>query len=71
MNTGGSISVSSSRGERDGGSGLGLYIVRGAMEAIGGNVAIQSEPGVGTTIILTFRMAADAQGEGKGRKEGP
>ena len=47
--------VSSSRGEGDGGSGLGLYIVRGAMEAMGGNVAIQSEPGVGTTVILTFR----------------
>ena len=39
----------------DGGSGLGLYIAKGVMEAMGGNIAIQSKPDVGTTVVLTFR----------------
>jgi signal transduction histidine kinase len=36
-------------------SGLGLYIVKNLMEAFGGSVTAESEPGAGTAIILTFR----------------
>ena len=44
-----------SPGRGGGDSGLGLYIVKSVMEGIGGRVRAQSEPGKGTSIILTFR----------------
>lgn len=44
------------RGERPVGSGLGLAIVRELVEAMDGSVAVQSEPGIGTT--FTVRLAA-------------
>lgn len=44
-----------SPGRGGGDSGLGLYIVKSVMEGIGGSVRAQSEPGKGTSIILTFR----------------
>lgn len=46
--------ASSSRGENSGDSGLGLYIVKTAMEAMGGSVRAESEEGVGTIFYLTF-----------------
>jgi signal transduction histidine kinase len=48
----------SARGSSNGDSGLGLYIVKSAMEAIGGSVRAESEIGRGTAIILTFRKRA-------------
>jgi len=36
-----------------GGTGLGLAIVHRLMEEMGGEVRIESEPGVGTTVVLT------------------
>lgn len=36
------------------GTGLGLSMVYGAMEAHGGNLKLESQPGVGTTVTLEF-----------------
>ncbi|MCW3109631.1 MAG: sensor histidine kinase, partial [Segetibacter sp.] len=37
------------------GQGLGLFIVKSQIEATGGKIDIESEPGKGTTFILTFK----------------
>lgn len=37
-------------------SGLGLYIVKKMTEAMGGQVALQSEPGAGATFSVSFRQ---------------
>jgi len=42
-------------GATAGDSGLGLFIVKKIMEGIGGQVQIESEIGVGTSILLTFQ----------------
>jgi signal transduction histidine kinase len=39
------------------GLGLGLYIVRGLMEAQGGSISVRSEPGKGSTFTLWFPAA--------------
>lgn len=36
------------------GTGLGLYVVKGIVEAHGGSVSLESEPGKGTTISFTL-----------------
>jgi two-component system cell cycle sensor histidine kinase PleC len=36
------------------GAGLGLPIVKGLMDAHGGNLAIESEPGKGTVVTVSF-----------------
>jgi len=36
------------------GTGLGLSLVKKAIEASGGSVALESPPGAGTTFILTL-----------------
>lgn len=51
--------ASASRGGSGGDSGLGLYIVKSVMEALGGSVAAESEAGKGTSIILSFVKKAD------------
>jgi PAS domain S-box-containing protein len=45
--------------EQSDGSGIGLYIVKNAVEKLGGSISVHSEPGVGTTftIILPNRYA--------------
>jgi PAS domain S-box-containing protein len=45
------------------GTGLGLSLVRGVAQAAGGTVQIDSEPGKGTTVILTFPTATMAAEE--------
>lgn len=46
--------VEPSRGTQSGESGLGLYIVKSIMEKSNGKVHMESEEGVGTSVILTF-----------------
>jgi len=41
------------------GSGLGLAIVRELVQSLNGKINLQSQLGVGTTVILTFPVTAD------------
>ena len=44
-------------GERDGGFGLGLSIAREAVGVLGGDIGLESEIGVGTTVRITLERA--------------
>ncbi len=46
--------VDKSHSKQSGGTGLGLSIVKHAVAYSGGSIALQSEPGKGTTITVTF-----------------
>jgi signal transduction histidine kinase len=46
------------------GVGLGLSIVRQLAEAMGGSIAVESEPGTGTTFTVTMPFARAAEQEG-------
>lgn len=48
-----------STARRFGGSGLGMTIVRRLVDLMEGEIAIDSEPGRGTRISITFRVAID------------
>jgi CheY-like chemotaxis protein len=52
------------------GSGLGLSIARGAVEAAGGQVELQSEPGRGTTVRCTLPLVAEEAPRAAPRPEG-
>ena len=43
--------------EEEGGSGLGLFITRGIVDAHGGRLEITSEPGRGTTVVVLLPVA--------------
>ncbi len=45
------------------GTGLGLAVVRDAMQRAGGLVAVESLPGAGTTFLLTLPLAAQEEAE--------
>lgn len=50
------------RHKHEAGMGLGLSIVRQAVEALGGRIAVESEPGRGSTFAVTLAPAAGAEG---------
>jgi two-component system sensor histidine kinase KdpD len=45
---------------RNPGSGLGLAIAKGFVEANGGTIAVESLPGQGTSLVVSFPVAGDA-----------
>jgi two-component system sensor histidine kinase ResE len=47
---------------RDGGLGLGLYIVRGLLDAMGGSIAARSRLGEGSEFVVRLRRAAGPAG---------
>jgi len=57
------------KGEK--GSGLGLSIALGIVNKHGGKLTFESEPGKGTTFYLTFPVASQARGNGKGETREP
>lgn len=52
--------VDKARGRRAGGTGLGLAIVKGLIEMYGGNIRIESEVEVGTTVKIQLPLASPA-----------
>jgi signal transduction histidine kinase len=48
-------------GDRDGGFGLGLSIAREAVRTLGGEIELESEQSVGTTVRITLTTANEGE----------
>jgi two-component system, OmpR family, phosphate regulon sensor histidine kinase PhoR len=55
--------VDAGRSRELGGTGLGLSIVKHLVEAMGGNVQVESRPGQGTTFSFTLKKAESEQAQ--------
>lgn len=55
--------VDKARSRRTGGAGLGLSIVRGAVDRLGGTVSVESALGMGSTFTVTLPMVGPATQE--------
>lgn len=53
-----------------GGTGLGLYIARGIVQAHGGRIEVRTTPGQGTALRFWIRRAAELRGSGAGPRLG-
>ena len=58
------IQADSSTARRFGGSGLGLTLVSRILEAMGGSIRLESEEGVGTSLLATVPFRPDPQAVG-------
>ncbi len=47
---------------KQGGLGVGLMLVKRIMERFGGSIRVSSQQGTGTSVLLSFRLARQAQG---------
>jgi two-component system sensor histidine kinase KdpD len=57
-------------GKRPEGTGMGLAICRGIVQAHGGNLRVETTPGGGATFVLTLPVAVERRPEGSGEPQG-
>lgn len=55
--------VDKARSRETGGGGLGLSIVKNTIEQYGGNILLESRPGEGTRVTVTFPHSPEEKGE--------